>query len=64
MYIGLANQHKEYRRGGDTEQLRNKKETERYVIHISGTKTLNGTLPMLLPTAGITLFNGITHGTF
>jgi len=39
LYIGLANQHEEYGKGGgDTEQFGNVQESERYEIHVSGTK--------------------------
>ena len=41
LYIGLANQHEEYLEGGDTEQFRNVQESERYVIHVSGTKKVH-----------------------
>ena len=41
LYIGLANQHEEYGKGrAETEQFGNVQESERYVIHVSGTKKL------------------------
>ena len=44
IYIGLANQHEEYGKRGDTEQFGNVQESERYVIHVSRTKSILCTL--------------------
>ena len=44
LYIGLANQHEEYGKGGgDTQQFGNVQESERYIIHVSSTKKDIGT---------------------
>ena len=54
LYIGLANQHEEYGKGeGDTEHLGNLQESERYVIHISGTVTVWAVVDMLPRRMGV-----------
>ena len=43
-HYGLANLNEEYGKGGDTGQFGNVQESERYIIHVSGTNLLYCTL--------------------